>query len=318
VAHFVNSRGARISNGIVNGGRGLPLTIGVYGADGLSVGPNDPSIAGIARSGGADKYGVTWFQLTGKRPGNVMVEAKMAGSVWDFFQLKVGEPTYLGAEAAWAMGPPRFNGCYTQNPNEVPTKRTTPAPGDVVTFLHQAWSDLTEVGARTLTAQFMHETGNGQSCYNWNLGNVKCKPTETTLPHMYLKNTWELLAPAAALKLVTESQGLGFLATEDEIRAHKWSRRGGTVIAVFEPPHYIARFKAYASLAEGAQRWMSHHRGVASRFSGYLAAVNAGDCVLVANILFRAHYYTGSEGDYARNMTAKKAQIDRQLGSARS
>ena len=318
MAHFVNSKGTRISNAIIKGGIGQPMIIGVYGAAGLTVGPNDSSIAAIAGQGGPDQHQINWYKLTGKRVANVMVEAKMGASVWDYFQLVVGEPTYEGADKAWAKGPPGKNGRYTDNPNEVPAKNTKPPPGDVVKLLLGAWSDVTETGARTLTAQFMHETGEGTYCFNWNLGNVKCKQDETSIPHMYLKDTWELLAPSAALQMVKESNGLGYIATDEEIKARKWSRRGGTVIAVFEPPSYVARFKSFASLADGAQRWMDHHRGVARRFSEYIPAVNSGDCTRVADILFRAHYYTGNQADYAHNMTDKKLKIDRLLGPAKS
>lgn len=58
------------------------------GADKLRVGPNDPSAAIIEDIGQDSGSGVRWFQLTGKRAGNVMVEARGGdGSVVDYFQL---------------------------------------------------------------------------------------------------------------------------------------------------------------------------------------------------------------------------------------
>jgi len=49
-------------------------------------------------------------------------------------------------------------------------------------MLRAGWSEVTEQGARTLTAQFLHETSGGASCYNWNLGNVKATNTNVPLP----------------------------------------------------------------------------------------------------------------------------------------
>lgn len=317
MAHFVNAKGTRISNTIVKGGLGQPLTVGVYGAAGLSVGPNDTTVAGITCLG-PDKNQFTWYRLTPKKIANVMVEAKMGSAVWDYFQLAVGQPTYSGADAAYARSAPKADGRYTDNPNEVPVKRTSPAPGDVVAMLERNWAELTETGARTLTAQFMHETGEGRSCWNWNLGNVKCKKDETNVPHHYLKGTWEILSESAGNQLAAESQGLAYIATAEEAKKRGWTAAAGKVVAVFEPPHWIARFKSYASLEDGAKRWISHHRGVAGRFPTYIATLNTGDCVTVANLLHRAKYYTGSEGIYARSMESMKAKVDRALGPARS
>ena len=123
MAHFVNSKGTRISNAIIKGGIDQPMTIGVYGAAGLTVGPNDSSIASITNQV-ADQHQISWYKLTGKRIANVMVEAKMGASVWDYFQLVVGEPNYYGPDVAWAKKPPSNNGRYTDNPFEVVTKNT--------------------------------------------------------------------------------------------------------------------------------------------------------------------------------------------------
>ena len=57
---------------------------------------------------------------------------------------------------------------YTASPHEVVTKTTTPTPRQVVDMLVANWNALTENGARTLTAQFMAETGGGKYCFNWN------------------------------------------------------------------------------------------------------------------------------------------------------
>ncbi|HEU5133900.1 MAG TPA: hypothetical protein VFU13_02035 [Steroidobacteraceae bacterium] len=91
MAHFVNDKGARISNAIVKWNlESQPLTIGVWGAAGLKVGPNDPSAATI-KPLGSDKNNISWFSLKGMRVCNVMVEAvpTSGGKAWDYFQLAI-------------------------------------------------------------------------------------------------------------------------------------------------------------------------------------------------------------------------------------
>jgi peptidoglycan hydrolase-like protein with peptidoglycan-binding domain len=201
---------------------------------------------------------------------------------------------------------------FTNNPNEVVTRRTTPTAREVVDMVRMAWPELTENGARTLTAQFMGETGGGKYCFNWNLGNVK-EPTGT-LPHMYLHNVWEVSTPASAEAQVNRAGGLARIASDSEVKKHGWSRPAGKAVVVFNPPHPACRFRAYASLPDGAQRWLGHHQRIAKQTSGFLASVNAGDTKAVAHALKMARYYTAGEEDYARLMASKKAEIDRVLG----
>lgn len=187
---------------------------------------------------------------------------------------------------------------YTANPNEVPVQNTVPAPADVVALLQSAWPELSRTGARTLTAQFLHETGGARYCFNWNLGNVKSADTE---PHMYLANVWEVVALA---NVTAETAKGGRVATDAECRAHGWAHNAISAVVVFQPPHPQCRFRAYASLADGAQRWITLHRKVAASHPEYLPALNAGDCTAAARILKFSHYYTGDEGAYARSMAA--------------
>lgn len=206
-------------------------------------------------------------------------------------------------------------GKYTDSPNEVVTTRTTPTARDVVSLLRSSWPELTEEGARTLTAQFMTETTDGSHCYNWNLGNVKA--SSTTVLHMYLRNVWEGLSPSAGQALIDKSNGLARFATADEIKKHGWGVPSGKSVVVFQPPHPAARFRAYTTLSEGAQRWMGLHKAIAAKVGDYLATLNAGDCAGVAKRLADppVRYYTGSEPNYAKSMKDKKAAIDKSLGS---
>ena len=200
---------------------------------------------------------------------------------------------------------------FTTNLNEFVTARTTPSAAQVVDLLKRNWTDLTEAGARTLTAQFMHETGGGKYCFNWNLGNVKAGPNEA---HMYLKNVWEVDSPAQANAQVAKSGGLGRIATPDEIKTRGWSCPVGSNVVVFDPPHPQCRFRAYISLEEGAQKWMSFHKKIALKNPSYITELNRGDCAAVANSLKKVGYYTGDENDYASSMISQKARIDKSLG----
>jgi hypothetical protein len=178
-------------------------------------------------------------------------------------------------------------------------------------MLRRSWPELTENGARTLAAQFMGETGGGRYCFNWNLGNVKAGPND---PHMYLRGVWEVDSPEGAQAQTARANGLAHVATPTEVKEHGWSCPPGKAVVVFEPPHAQCRFRAYSSLEEGATRWLGHHRAMAAKDPGFLAAINRGDTGAVAHALKQAGYYSAGEADYARLMTAKKAEIDRMLG----
>jgi peptidoglycan hydrolase-like protein with peptidoglycan-binding domain len=225
-------------------------------------------------------------------------------------------PTFPKSTAVGGGAPPppfRSDGHkYTDNPNEVVTKRTTPAPQEVVEMLKTEWPALSENGARTLTAQFMGETGGGKYCFNWNLGNVK-EPSGR-LPHMYLRNVWEVVSQGAAEAQVQAAGGLARIASDAEAKKHGWSHPVGMAVVVFSPPHAACRFRAYANLRDGAQRWLGHHHRIAVQNPSYLDSVNAGDTGAVAHALKMARYYTLAEADYAKLLAREKAEIDRVLG----
>jgi hypothetical protein len=89
-------------------GNGI-LIIGISAENGdkLRVGPNDPSAAAIEDIGSDSGSHVRWFQLTGKRAGNVMVEARGGdGSVVDYFQVVTKVPAAVNLPKA--SGPMEF------------------------------------------------------------------------------------------------------------------------------------------------------------------------------------------------------------------
>lgn len=196
---------------------------------------------------------------------------------------------------------------FTSHRNEVETTTTTPKTGDVYTLLIGSWPELNEEGALSLTAQFWHETGSGKHCYNWNLGNVKAG---VAVPHMYLKNVWEVFSGLLmATELVARTPGQAHVATVTEIRDHGWPCPPGKAIVVFQPPHEQCRFRAYASLADGAAKWIEHHQRIAAQNPDYLAQLNAGDLPAIARSLKLARYYTAGEEGYAAAMVRSRVAI---------
>jgi hypothetical protein len=244
---------------------------------------------------------VRLYNLSGYHPGQWSLEARtQSGITWD--RLTVFVKTL--------NGPPATGGKYTNNPNEVVTQRTTPTARDVISMLLQAWPQLTEQGARTLTAQFMGETGEGKYCFNWNLGNVKAGANDR---HMYLRDVWECYSQSSAQPEVDRANGLAHIATADEIRKRGW--KCPAAVVVFEPPHYECRFRAYSNLTEGAQRWLGHHQQIARNNPNFLTSINNGDVPAVAHALKQVQYYSAAEADYSAIMTREKRKIDQKLGA---
>lgn len=278
-----------------------PVTIGLMGYldfQGKELSILRPPYIEVTK--GTIKGNVRMYEISSYHPGDWTLEALTPeGQTWDKLIVHVAAPRGDGST-------------FTSNPLEVVTRRTTPTALQVVEMLKRAWPDLTEAGARTLTAQFMGETGSGKHCYNWNLGNVK---SDDKQPHMFLKGVWEVDSPERAKAQMASAGGLAHIATAEEIKKHGWGCPPGSSIVVFQPPHPQCRFRAYRTLEEGAQRWMGNHQRIAKLNPGYLASVNAGDTAAVAHTLKKVRYYTASESDYARSMAAHKTRIDHELGS---
>ena len=184
---------------------------------------------------------------------------------------------------------------------------------DVWDMAYQGWYEIADLGARVLTAQWAHETGYGNSCYNWNLGNIKATNAKTQM-HMYLRHVWEHLSQASADSAIAASGGLAHMATAEELVYYKWPAKAGKVIAVFEPPHPYSRFRAYGSLQQGAEKWLDHHKGIWRNNSSYIDLLNAGDVAGVAHAMREAKYYTGPEAAYMTNMKSCMKKINGELG----
>jgi hypothetical protein len=201
---------------------------------------------------------------------------------------------------------------FTNSPNERNTHHYPATVREILALVKTAWPEIGETGARTLTAQWAHETRDGTNCWNYNMGNFKA-PSAGVL-HMYLRGVWEVVPTASAAKLIGGAGGLARLATANECRAKGWSHKSTQSVVVFDPPHEGARFRAFDSLAEGVQFWVGQHKDYGRRNPAHVPAIAAGDTATVAHVLKLVGYYTGSEPDYAAGMRLKKAQLDTVLG----
>jgi hypothetical protein len=255
----------------------------------------------ITRAGMVKGQPVRIWQFKGLPAGKHLVEAQEAtGSVWTSVTIEV---------KAGGGGSPRI---HTKNNNETATQKTTATPQQVIDAVKAAWPALTENGARVLAAQHMSETGNGQHCYNWNLGNVKAIGSENL--HMYLHGVWECVAnPDRAAEHVAKGGGNAHIATDEETLAHKW--KCPATIVVFNPPHPASRFRGFATLQEGAEFFVEKHQTMAAKNSAYLTKLNAGDTAFVAKFLKQNGYYSASESTYAAGLKRCKATIDKSLGA---
>ena len=139
-------------------------------------------------------------------------------------------------------------------------------------------------------------------------GNVKAGANQ---PHMYLRNVWECASSAGAASQVRKATAWRGSQPPTKLRSMAGNVTGRHRRVRAAPGQ--CRFRAYASLQDGAKRWLGHHQRIAAKDAGYVVALNAvirSRCACAQN----ARYYTASETDYARNMTRTRAQIDKALG----
>ena len=106
------------------------LVVGVQSGDTkekLAVGPNDPSAVSIEEIGQDSGCGVRWFQLTGKRAGNVMVEIRgTANSVLDYFQLAIKSPPSVKLPSASSAMDFEFEPDDPKRPGQINLRVYTP------------------------------------------------------------------------------------------------------------------------------------------------------------------------------------------------
>ncbi len=195
--------------------------------------------------------------------------------------------------------PPPAPVVITNVPKRLPPTLTPASTGDIVRALRKAWPLELKYDPpkpeciAVLTAQWALETGWGRSCVAWNLGNVKSRQGDGS-DFTYFK-CWEVLDSKTAHALVAQApprtgDGAPSVLIDKELPD------GKARVTIF-PDHEGCRFRAFASLEEGARAYLQK---LHTRFGKAWNYVDAGDPSGFAAALKSLGYFTapldGPEG----------------------
>jgi hypothetical protein len=160
-------------------------------------------------------------------------------------------------------------------PRELPDVLTSATVPQLAAALWRAASrlglDLSREAVGLLLAQVGLETGLGRSCHCWNLGNAKSRPGDG--------RSWTF-----------------FACTEVIGGQERW----------YYPPDPTTRFRAFASLDEGATDYLGMMR---RNFAVAWGTLAHPDPAAFVRALKGARYFTADEGLYTRGVAALYRQI---------
>ena len=141
-----------------------------------------------------------------------------------------------------------------------------------------------------LLGQWALETADGTSMVAFNVGNAKCAdPTDQDYCYF---TTWEEGIPAATARAM--------VANDSRCTPYGTWIDDATVLSVeFHPDHPTCRFRAFATLDDGAQNYL---RGMWQRWTDAWPYVCREDPEGFAAALKEQGYYTGPESAYATNV----------------
>lgn len=140
------------------------------------------------------------------------------------------------------------------------------------------------------------ETGNGKSCWNYNLGNVKATPSWKGDYCYFACN--EILKDAQAAGYVARARPRTDGKPGPDAAITK-NRGDGTSIVWFYPDNAGCRFRAFRSLNEG----VADHLGfLQRRFKSAWPALLAGDVAGFVRALRQAGYFTADEAPYLKGV----------------
>lgn len=179
----------------------------------------------------------------------------------------------------------RFNGkLVVENKmlKKVDTIRTKINKNDLIKGLIIGWNNLfnkmpTKEQIGVLYSQWALETGEGQSCWNFNLGNIKAVDDPTkVIEYCALNGVWEII-------------------------------QGKRV--VLSPDNPGAWFRSFNNIEDGV---FFHLQKMTTRFKSAWSAVDSGNPAAFAHLLKLAYYYTAPEADYVKliNVYFKKYMAD--------
>ena len=178
---------------------------------------------------------------------------------------------------------------------EFPDHKTAVTTAEMAQALSNAWFNYygtyaPEASIKVLVSQWALETGWGKSMHCYNVGNIKARETDD---HCYFACN-EVLNTASAKKNYAAAIANGTAKITKE-------QADGNCIIWFYPKHPGCRFRAYATLDDGAYDYLKllvEHR----TFKRAWPAVLAGNPQEFAKLLHDAGYYTASVASYTASV----------------
>lgn len=180
----------------------------------------------------------------------------------------------------------------------VRTPIATPALLRALAVAHWKLFDVAPTKAANTLAGSMwaHETGRGDSCFNWNLGNAKA--TSRWEGDACERYCTELLTPEKAKAAIAlAGQRLDGHGPDAAIVGQK----GGKLIVGFWPSNPAARFRAFSSLEVGAVDWLDL---LHNRFAPAWPELLAGDGQRLADVLFEQNYFNDDPAIYGAGLVS--------------
>lgn len=178
----------------------------------------------------------------------------------------------------------------------VQTTRTTPTTYEYARAALQTVSGISKEATAVLWAHFAAETGRGQFCWNWNLGNVKHVKGDGH-DYVSLKGVWEGVTPEQAARLIASGQWL-----PDPSPDHAIAVGPGKVSIIASTSNPATWFRAFPTLDVGMTAYVNFLSG--NRWKKAWEAAIAGTVAQFSKQLGAAGYYTASEAVYTKKLTA--------------
>ena len=180
-------------------------------------------------------------------------------------------------------------------------RKTPVSMTELCTALAAVWAVVTgqpptRAAVDLAAAHIGLETGNGKSCWNYNLGNVKATPSWKGDYCYFACN--EILKDAQAAGYVARARPRTDGKPGPDAAITK-NRGDGTSIVWFYPDNAGCKFRAFKSLNEG----VADHLGLLQRrFKGAWPALLAGDVAGFVRALRQAGYFTADEAPYLKGV----------------
>jgi hypothetical protein len=202
---------------------------------------------------------------------------------------------------------------YTDSPLEMVKARTPVKPLDLANALQKSWSDLNWTGVLLLVAQYMGET-NEKSCWNYNLGNMKCTAKmRLTHLHQYLAGTWEVFSTSKAAAEVKNNPNASY-ATPKQIHDKVGTEKPGTKVIFYKPPDIMCCFRAYKTLNDAVVDWTDYYKHWLNSSPDFVKTLNAGDADGFGKILVKHGYFTNASSAYISSLKRNLERLQKTLG----